>query len=86
MKKQKQSLNEGILDGLLTKFVRILLSPAEARLLAQAAADDAEISSTVKKANKIMSDLKKAIATDPDIQEFLKDYDAKYVSGPMKMY
>ena len=84
MKKQKQQLNEGILDGLLTKFVRILLSPAESRLLAQVASEDADTQRIVRKANKIMQDFKKEIANDPDIQQFLKDYDKRYNNGPIR--
>ena len=78
MKKQKQQLNEGILDGLLTKFVRLLLSPAEARLMAQVAADDADTQRIIKKTNKMLQDLRKEVAADPDIQNFLKYYDQKY--------
>ena len=78
MKRKKEQLNEGILDGLLTKFVRILLSPAEARLLAQAAEENADLDKVVKKASKIIDNFKKEIASDPEVQEFLKNYDQKY--------
>ena len=72
--------------AILEKIIRIFYYPTEVRLMAQIEADNAEILNTVKKANKIMLDLKKAIANDPDIQNFLKDYDSKYVNGPMKIY
>jgi len=78
MKRKKEQLNEGILDGLLTKFVRILLSPAEARLMAQAAEENADLDKVVKKASKIIDNFKKEIASDPEVQEFLKNYDQKY--------
>lgn len=78
MKKQKQSLNEGILDGLLTKFVRILLSPTESRLMVQAAKDNKEVQKKLTDVQKILISLKKDISTDPDIQGFLKYYDQKY--------
>ena len=78
MKKQKQQLNEGILDGLLTKFVRILLSPTESRLMVQAAKDNKEVQKKLTDVQKILISLKKDISTDPDIQGFLKYYDQKY--------
>lgn len=75
---KREKLNEGVVDGLLSKFVRILLSPYEARLLAQAAKDNAEVDQVVTKAAKIIDNFKKEIAKDPDVQAFLQDYDKKF--------
>ncbi|MCA0388841.1 MAG: hypothetical protein LCH52_10135 [Bacteroidetes bacterium] len=72
--------------SILEKIGRVLLWPTEVRLMAQNARWERENNDAVKKANQIMLDLKKAIQNDPDIQGFLKEYDAKYVNGPMKMY
>lgn len=72
--------------SILEKIGRVLLWPTEVMLMAQNAQWDRENDKAIKKANQIMRDLKKAIAEDPEIQGFLKEYDAKYVNGPMKMY
>ena len=52
--------------------------------MAQIAKDDADTQRLIKKANKIMQDFKREIANDPDIQKFLKDYDKRYNSGPIR--